>query len=65
MAVSRPLLTNTTDCLFRIDVDKAVAAARRAMRLGSPWRTMDASGRGKLMFKLADLMERDQDYIAR
>ena len=26
---------------------------------------MDASFRGKLMFKLADLMERDADYIAR
>jgi hypothetical protein len=29
-------------------------------RLGSPWRTMDASDRGKLLNKLADLLERDR-----
>ena len=27
--------------------------------LGSPWRTMDASHRGYLLNKLADLIERD------
>ena len=49
----------------KVDVDKAVEAARKAFAFGSEWRTMDASFRGKLMFKLADLMERDADYIAR
>jgi hypothetical protein len=29
-------------------------------RMGSPWRTMDASDRGKLLNKLADLLERDR-----
>ena len=43
-------------------MNKAVAAAKEAFKLGSPWRTMDASNRGKLLFKLADLVERDIDY---
>jgi aldehyde dehydrogenase (NAD+) len=30
------------------------------LRLGSPWRTMDASERGNLLNKLADLLERDR-----
>ena len=46
------------------DVDKAVEAARRAFQFGSPWRTMDASARGNLMNKLADLMDRDKEYLA-
>ena len=40
----------------KIDVDKAVKAAKEAFKLGSPWRTMDASARGHLLYKLADLM---------
>ncbi|CRK90537.1 CLUMA_CG004241, isoform A [Clunio marinus] len=46
------------------DVDKAVAAAKTAFKLGSPWRRMDASERGNLLNKLADLMERDRIYLA-
>ncbi|XP_068092559.1 aldehyde dehydrogenase 1A1 [Hyperolius riggenbachi] len=41
------------------DVEKAVKAARAAFEFGSPWRRMDASERGKLLNKLADLIERD------
>lgn len=48
----------------KADVDKAVAAAKLAFKLGSPWRRMDASERGNLLNKLADLMERDRVYIA-
>ncbi|XP_077997200.1 aldehyde dehydrogenase, mitochondrial-like [Glandiceps talaboti] len=48
----------------KADVDKAVKAAREAFQLGSPWRTMDASHRGVLLNKLADLIERDREYIA-
>ncbi len=33
-------------------------------RLGSEWRTMDASERGRLLYRLADLMERDRNYLA-
>lgn len=34
---------------FKEDVDKAVAAAKKAFERGSEWRTMDASARGKLI----------------
>uniref|UniRef100_A0A2M4A5X9 Putative aldehyde dehydrogenase n=1 Tax=Anopheles triannulatus TaxID=58253 RepID=A0A2M4A5X9_9DIPT len=48
----------------KADIDQAVAAAREAFRLGSPWRRMDASKRGQLLYRLADLMERDRVYLA-
>ncbi|KAI4457736.1 aldehyde dehydrogenase-related [Holotrichia oblita] len=43
----------------KADIDAAVDAAHNAFKLGSPWRTMDASERGRLLYKLADLLERD------
>ena len=46
------------------DVDRAVCAARAAFSLGSPWRTMDASDRGRLMLKLVALMTRDKETLA-
>lgn len=49
---------------FKADVDKAVAAAKEAFKLGSPWRRMDASKRGKLLMKFAALLQRDSQYIA-
>lgn len=48
----------------KADVDKAVKAANEAFRLGSPWRTMDASNRGFLLNRLADLIDRDAVYLA-
>ncbi|XP_072260548.1 aldehyde dehydrogenase X, mitochondrial-like [Pyxicephalus adspersus] len=48
----------------KVDVDLAVQAAKQAFRLGSPWRTMDASYRGTLLNRLADLIERDRVYLA-
>ncbi|CAD5210119.1 unnamed protein product [Bursaphelenchus okinawaensis] len=48
----------------KADIDDAVKAARDAFKLGSPWRTMDASDRGLLLHRLADLMERDASYLA-
>lgn len=51
-------------CVFQADVDKAVQAARLAFSLGSVWRRMDASERGRLLSKLADLVERDSVYLA-
>merc|ERR1712012_1129252 len=41
-----------------------VNPARRAFSLGSAWRTMDASSRGQLLNRLADLIERDRLYLA-
>ncbi|XP_054934261.2 aldehyde dehydrogenase 1A1-like isoform X2 [Dermacentor andersoni] len=46
------------------DIDEAVKAARQAFKRGSKWRTMDASERGILINKLADLLEKNADYIA-
>ncbi|KAL1476983.1 hypothetical protein MTO96_017852 [Rhipicephalus appendiculatus] len=48
----------------KADIDKAVAAAKAAFDLKSEWRTIDASQRGLYLLKLADLLERDRDYIA-
>jgi aldehyde dehydrogenase (NAD+) len=45
------------------DVDAAVAAAREALDSG-PWGRMDARDRGRLIYKLADLMEEEQDELA-
>src|SRR5262245_22488271 len=38
------------------DIDKAVKAARRALE-GGPWPKMDAVERGRLLYKLAELVE--------
>ena len=46
------------------DVDKAVHAAREAFEKG-PWRKMAAAERGKLLYKLADLIEKNADELAR
>src|ERR1039457_6778041 len=46
------------------DVDRAVKAARQAFE-GGPWRKMAAAGRGRLLNKLADLIEKPADELAR
>src|SRR6187431_1516305 len=45
------------------DIDLAVSAARQAFEHG-PWRKMDARDRGRLMHKLADLIEEDIEELA-
>jgi aldehyde dehydrogenase (NAD+) len=45
------------------DVDKAVKAARYALERG-PWRKTSASERGRLLNKLADLIEQNADELA-
>ena len=45
------------------DVDKAVKAARAAFE--GPWRKMRASERGRLLYRLADLIEANADELAR
>lgn len=45
------------------DVNRAVKAARKAFDNG-PWRRMSAAERGRLLYKLADLMEKHQDELA-
>jgi aldehyde dehydrogenase (NAD+) len=46
------------------DIEKAVAAARKAFESG-PWRRMNASDRGSLMHKLADAIEANIEELAR
>ena len=43
---------------------QSILRRREAFKLGSAWRTMDASARGNLLYKLADLLERDRLYLA-
>ena len=45
------------------DVEKAVKAARAAFDRG-PWRKMQASDRGRMMHRLADLIEKHGDELA-
>src|SRR5687768_1391769 len=45
------------------DVDRAVKAARRAFEDG-PWRAMTAQDRGKLLFKIADLIRQNAKDLA-
>lgn len=45
------------------DVDKAVKAAKSALKSPS-WKKLPATDRGKLMAKLADLMESEQELLA-
>jgi len=47
----------------KADVDRAVAAARRALESG-PWKSMSATERGRLMFKLADLVDENAEELA-
>jgi aldehyde dehydrogenase (NAD+) len=48
----------------KVDVDLAVKAAKDAFKLGSPWRRSDATHRGVLLNRLADLMMRDAAHLA-
>jgi aldehyde dehydrogenase (NAD+) len=45
------------------DIDLAVKAAREAFETG-PWKKMDARDRGRLMYRLADLIEENFDELA-
>jgi phenylacetaldehyde dehydrogenase len=46
------------------DIDRAVKAARAAFESG-PWRSMTPSDRGKLLWKLGDLLEKNLEEFAR
>jgi aldehyde dehydrogenase (NAD+) len=45
------------------DIDRAVKSARKAFEKGD-WPKMDARDRGRLMYRLADLMEEEIDELA-
>ena len=46
------------------DVELAVRAARKAFDARSPWRRMSGAERSKMIFKLADLMEKNLAQLA-
>ncbi len=53
-ATGRPWATFA--CASAADVDRAVASARRTL-VDGPWASMTATARGKLLYRLADLIE--------
>ncbi|KAG5806498.1 hypothetical protein H9Q71_008925 [Fusarium xylarioides] len=62
-------LKSTEEIIARVseagfeDVDLAVAAARRAFK--GPWRTTNPEDRGKLLRRVADLIEKNLDLLAK
>ena len=46
------------------DIDRAVKAAEAAFDRDGQWRQMDASARGELLYRLAELLARDANYLA-
>ena len=48
----------------REDIDRAVRAARTAFAYDSPWRRMSPSARGKLIWRIGDLIEEHVEEFA-
>jgi phenylacetaldehyde dehydrogenase len=46
------------------DIDRAVAAARRAMEPGSPWTRLSPADRMKLVWRIGDLIDREFESLA-
>ncbi|MDN5698440.1 MAG: aldehyde dehydrogenase family protein, partial [Rubrobacter sp.] len=46
------------------DVERAVRAARRAFEHGSPWRKLTPSERGRIVWKIGDLIEENAEELA-
>jgi phenylacetaldehyde dehydrogenase len=46
------------------DINKAVKAARKAFADDSPWRRMNASDRGRMIWKISELIEENADELA-
>ena len=58
------VLTQVADASAH-DVDQAVIAARKAFDdTAGPWRKMSASDRGKILWKIADLLEKNIEELA-
>jgi aldehyde dehydrogenase (NAD+) len=53
---------STFDCANAQDVDNAVKAARRNLNTG-PWAALNATQRGALLYKLADLVEKNAQHL--
>src|ERR1700694_1543900 len=58
------VLTQVSEATAK-DVDQAVAAARKAFDdAAGPWRKMSASERGKILWRIADLLEKNIEEVA-
>jgi betaine-aldehyde dehydrogenase len=57
-------VVETVDQAGPAEVDRAVAAARAAFETG-PWRTSTVAERSTLLHRVADLLQRDRERIAR
>jgi acyl-CoA reductase-like NAD-dependent aldehyde dehydrogenase len=58
------VLTHIAEASER-DVDQAVSAARKAFDdVAGPWRKMSASERGKVLWRISDLLEKNIDELA-
>src|SRR5215469_18389638 len=61
---SGEVLTEVSEASAK-DVDQAVAAARKAFEdPAGPWRKMSASERGKVLWRIADAVEKNFDELA-
>ena len=54
----------TFDCANSDDVERAVAAAQRAL-LNPSWQKMTQTNRGKLLYRLAELIEENAETLGR
>src|SRR6516225_11605468 len=58
------VLTQVSEAIDK-DVDQAVAAARKAFDdVAGPWRKMSASERGKILWRIGDLIEKNIEELA-
>src|ERR1700753_1157374 len=46
------------------DIERAVKAARKAFEWGSEWRRMNASDRGRMIWRISELIEEHGDELA-
>lgn len=46
------------------DINRAVSAARKAFAEGSPWRRMNASDRGRMIWRISELIEENAEELA-
>ncbi|CAF4362514.1 unnamed protein product, partial [Rotaria sordida] len=47
------------------DLDETIEAAEKGFQYDSPWRKSDPAARAQLIHKLADLLLRVVDYLAK
>ena len=59
------LAANALSLILLHVILQVTAAKAAAFALGSPWRSMDGTGRRDLILKFAALIDRDRDYLVK